>query len=389
MKLGGLLLVGLLLAACGSEADDTGSGAGGSASEPGGGSANGGGDAGGGDAGGGLGGDGTGGTVVPGEGERLTISGDLTWDVFFDDAALAAGATNCSYTRTYEGVEDRSRPWLCPACEVLFRANVEMTAGQADCFSQVSEDPPAEEEWIGYGDGVWYRGLPLTSAQGTMTLEGNSITTSNEVLDLEALAGGTMDFAIAGALTLGAEQGDPYHGFAASETYSCGWPKANPPEYTGDFTIVDGETVPDGVFLDACGDNVRLHDFQGGYLLIGMSARDCGPCQAKAADEEAFVQAMAAQGITVHVITLLAPSLANPLGNTTQAMLTDWTETFELASPVLADTAWGLSMFIPLFGDQVGYPSWVLVDPNLAVMDSGNGFGGYAEIEAAILADAN
>jgi hypothetical protein len=46
-------------------------------------------------------------------------------------------------------------------------------------------------------------------------------------------------------------------------------------------------------------------------------------------------------------------------------------------------------MFIPLFGDQVGYPSWVLVDPNLAVMDSGNGFGGYAEIEAAIVADAN
>jgi hypothetical protein len=383
MKLNSVLLVGLMVAGCGSDADGSGSG-GSPTNQLGGGSAEGGGGS-----EGIAGADGTGGTVVPGADERFTITGDLTWDVFFDDAALAAGATNCSYTRTYEGVEDRSRPWLCPACEVMFRATVEMTAGLDDCYSQVSEDPPFEEEWIGYGDGVWYRGAPLTTAQGMMTLEGNAITTSNEVLDLEALAGGTMDFAIAGALTLGAEMGDPYHGFGASETYACGWPKANPPPYAGDYTIVDGGTVPDGVFLDRCGDNVRLHDFQGAYLLIGMSARDCGPCQSKASEEEAFVQAMAAQGITVHVITLLAPSLANPLGNTTQAMLTDWTETFELASPVLADTAWGLSMFIPLFGDQVGYPSWVLVDPNLAVMDSGNGFGGYADIEAAILADAN
>src|SRR5262245_46892447 len=60
--------------------------------------------------------------------ERATISGDATWQVTFDDAAKAVGATDCSYTRHYEGVEDRSAPWLCPACEVIFHADVQMTS---------------------------------------------------------------------------------------------------------------------------------------------------------------------------------------------------------------------------------------------------------------------
>ncbi len=344
----------------------------------------------GGSGGAGTGGEGVGGTPVPGDTERLTITGDMTWNVTFDAEALDNGATDCAYTRTYVGVEDRSRPWLCPACEVMFRTEVEMTAGESECFSQVSEDDPLTEEWIGYGGGVWYRGALLTSAQGEAVLNGDTIATTNTVPDLEALAGGMMEFGVTGAFKLDKEEGDAFHGFAESETYACGWPKASPPPYTGDYTIVTGQTVPDGIFRDACGDNVRLHDFKGAYTIIDMSAMDCPPCQSMANQEEAFVADLAAMGITVHVVTLLAPSLADPLGTTTQAMLETWIDNFDLTAPVLADTAWGLSMFIPVFGaEETGYPSWVIVDPDLNVIESASGFPaeGFEYHKQAILAD--
>ncbi len=321
---------------------------------------------------------------------QATIAGDVTWQVTFDATAQAAGATNCSYTRHYEGIEDASRPWVCPSCEVVFRATVQMTAGEADCFSQVSAEPPSDEEWIGYGGGVYYRGIGPMSAQGTADVAGQALTTTNAVTMLDAPVGGTMEFAIAGSLTLSSQDGDPLNGFVPPATYACGWPKADPPAYTGDYTIVSGGVVPDGLFKDACDETVRLHDFQGSYLFINMGARDCPPCQLMAGDEEAFVQSMAMQGIEVHVITLLAPSLANPLGETTTAMLDGWIDNYSLTSPVLADRAWGLSMFLPLFAEQTGYPSWVMVDPELRVMDFASGYpaNGFADMEAAILADA-
>jgi hypothetical protein len=115
---------------------------------------------------------------------------------------------------------------------------------------------------------------------------------------------------------------------------------------------------------------------------------DCPPCQSMAAGEEQFIANMAAQGIDVKVITLLAPSLSDVIGNTTTQMLDTWKNNYGLTSPVLADRGWGLSMFIPAIGEEAGYPSWTLVDPNLVVMDFGTGFGTFADFEAAIVADA-
>ncbi len=320
---------------------------------------------------------------------RANVSGDVTWDVTFDATAQAAGATNCSYTRHYEGVQDESAKWFCPSCEVILKASVEMTAGQADCYAQISPDAPLEEEWIGYGNGTYYRGIGLRmTEQGTIAMNGATGTITHAVTALEAPVGGTFDFTINGSLTFGEEAGDPMNGFNVPDTYACGWPKANAPAYTGDYTIQNGQTVPDGLFIDRCGETVRLHDLQGHYLIIEMGARDCPPCQALAGDEEAFIADMAAQGVSVYVVTLMAPSLADPLGETTVAMLETWTNNFSLTSPVLADRGWGLSMFLDVFGENTGYPSMVLVDPDLNVMSTQNGFGSFADIEAEILADA-
>jgi hypothetical protein len=318
-----------------------------------------------------------------------TIAGDVTWTVTFDETAKANGNTDCSYTRHYEGVQDDSAKWLCPACERMFRTNVAVVTGLDDCYSQVTQTAPATLEWIGYGNGVYYRGFggPM-SDQGTAAVTATAIQVVNEVPSVDVPTGGTLAFDVAGELAISEIEGDPLHGFSVPDSYDCGWPKADPPSYAGDYAIVQGATVPDGIFKDTCGQTVRLHDFAGDYIIIDMSAIDCPPCQQMASEEEAFIQGMAAQGIPVHVITLLAPSLGNPLGETTNAMLSNWTSTFGLSAPVLADRGWGLSMFFPLFGEQTGYPSWVLVDPNLQVIDAGSGFGGYGEHEQAILTHA-
>ena len=318
---------------------------------------------------------------------RRSISGEVVWTVTFDDAAKAAGAVDCTYTRRYVGSENASRPWQCPACEGRFQVAVEIVDGFEDCFTQVSTREPESAEWIGYGEGPWWRSRGgLMGEQGTATLDGGTLRIENQVLDLEAPNGGTLQFAVAGELTVSEEAGDPLHGFRASAQYTCGWPKADPPPYTGDYLLTVGEVVPDGVFDDRCGDKVRLHDLAGRYLVVDMSAIDCPPCRQQAALEEAFVSEMEGLDVPVHVVTLLAPSLAEPLAVTTPLMLNDWVETFGLSDPVLADRGWGLSEFLPAIGDATGFPSWVIVDPELVVVAFDTGFNGWGTIRDTILA---
>lgn len=104
-----------------------------------------------------TGGGGAGGATQPQPQYRKTMTGDATWQVTFDDVAKAAGATDCSYTRHYEAVEDRSARWLCPSCEIMFLADATLTDGLDTCFSQVSTSTPAKQEWLGYGGGTWWR----------------------------------------------------------------------------------------------------------------------------------------------------------------------------------------------------------------------------------------
>jgi len=333
---------------------------------------------------------GEGGTIIP-SGDLQTISGDATWTVTFDATAQQNGATNCSYTRHYEGVQDESRPWVCPTCEVVFRADVQMTAGQQDCFTQVSEFEPAEEEWIGYdGNGTWWRGRGTAmTEQGTATVTPTSIDVTNVVTDLEAMVGGTMGFDVAWTMTLGAEDGDPMHGWVEAGSYTCGWPDTDAPDYTGNYVFGIGQPLGDGLFRDQCDEVVRLHDFLGTYLVMFMSATDCGPCQQMANGEAQFIADMASQSIDVEVITLLCPALDDVLGETSVNDLSSWANTFGLSSPVLGDRGFGLTMFVQALADQTAYPSWAVVDPNGVIVDVGVGGVPYSELETTIVNDIN
>jgi hypothetical protein len=52
---------------------------------------------------------------------------------------------------------------------------------------------------------------------------------------------------------------------------------------------------------------------------------------------------------------------------------------------VLGDRGWGLSLFPPAIGDETGYPSWVVVAPDLSVIAFDTGFGGWGEIRTLIV----
>lgn len=308
---------------------------------------------------------------------RATISGTATWTLKFDDAATAKGAKDCEYTRSYVGVENESMPWLCPTCEKVFVAQVTMTSGLADCFKTIADYDPLPEEWIGYGQGKWWRGLtyaPL-SEQGNVSLTSSAVSYTHQFeSDATTFGAGKYTTDISGSFSLGEEHGDPDHGFTASATYSCGWPKANPPAYKAS-AIKPGETIPDGVFLDACGDMARLHDFKGKYLLIETSALDCPACAKMAGEEDAAVADLKSKGIDLTVITLMTPGLAKE-GVCTQDQLKFWKDKFDLHDPILADRGWGVFMLFPFVGDPeegtFPVPSWVVVDPDLKAIEVGD-----------------
>jgi len=157
--------------------------------------------------------------------------------------------------------------------------------------------------------------------------------------------------------------------------YACGWPKADPPAYTGDYSLAVGKQLPDGIFKDACGEAVRLHDLAGTYLLVEMAAVDCPACRSMSEYQEWWVGELASIGIKLRVVTLLAPSLAGRLDAAGTEVLKLWSSTFQLNDPVLGDRMWGLNVIGRAYPGS-GYPSWVLASPALDVIEvhSGNGW---------------
>jgi len=320
-------------------------------------------------------------------GPRVTADGEVTWSVDFGPESEAAGMEDCAYVRHYSGGEDRSAPWLCPGCDVVFKLDVELTSGRADCYDLIADSDPPETEYIGYGGGVWYRGAGTwLTERGAATVTADSVTIEQSATSEEL--GADYGFEIGGTLTLGSDDGDPYGGFFPPDTYACGWPKSDAPEYAGDYVGEIGATLPDGAFTDICDEPVRLHDFAGEYLIVDISAMDCGPCQQAAGEEEAFVEEMAAAGTPVHVTTLLAPSLSDTAGTPTHRELQQWIDAFELTSPVLADRVWGLSVIGQQIPDEFGYPTFVIVSPDLEILDIQVGYGGWDGMSAVIAADA-
>ena len=322
----------------------------------------------------------------PIEAEVVALTGSIIWNVDFDADAEALGFTDCSYQRDYTGIEDRSANWLCPTCEQMFLLDVDLSRGLADCYEQIATSPAPQERlgWTASGD--FRRGTApsyFLNEQGTVTWNGTSFTTSN-TSEVELTDGGTFTFDINGSFELSEGLGDPMHGMTPPTSYACGWQKADPPAYEGDYTLAVGQILPDGYFLDQCNESVRLHDFKDTYIVIDISAVNCPPCRSMAETEPEFAADMEEQEIPVSVLTLMAPSLSEVLSPTPLETLVEWVDTYGLNSPVMSDRGWGYWLAGAALGDSISYPTWIVIAPDLSVLEMGTGFSSWDGISSTI-----
>ncbi|MBT3222925.1 MAG: redoxin domain-containing protein [Proteobacteria bacterium] len=311
------------------------------------------------------------------------LSGELTWNLAFND-----GVGDCTATLAYDAVEDRSQRWLCPDCEVQYLADVSFVEGDAACLSQV-EGLPDIVEWVGHGQGSWFSHgavnqqlVPLGDVDEddeTLTVSGSG--SWSDVLDIEV--GGTLDMLRV--------DDDFMHGMSPPDTYTCGWPKADPVEYEGPWEVSD--QLVDGWFHDQCGEAVRLHDFlDGSYVVVDFSAVYCEPCQRMATDEPAFEEDMAKKGIDVHVFTLLVTNVSKQTETPPQDTLQAWATDFGLNTPVLADRGWGFwALGYPKYLSEggvpgefkgLGLPAWFVVSPDGEVVSTSihQGYSSWASV---------
>lgn len=312
----------------------------------------------------------------------ITADGEVTWTVTRDDRAKAAGREDCTFTRRYTAIEDRSTPWLCPACDVVLLATVEMSEDDRACYRSIAGEEPATEERIGWSTDRFFRAAhpfaPLRPA-GAVDTEGGAdarVTFAAEQPPATS-DGGALVVVSAGELALGVTAADPWQGMWPPPTSACGWPRSGLDLSDGPWAIEIGRPLPDGWFEDVCGEPARLRDFFGNYLVVVVSAMDCGPCQAMAAEERAFLEQARSIAGGVEVITLLSPSLDAPLDPMPAEDIALWTASYELRSPVLGDRGWGFALSQTVWPDVMAYPSWFVTSPGLEVLAAGHGYDAF------------
>lgn len=304
---------------------------------------------------------------------------------------------DCSTTLMLDGVEDESTPWQCPNCAKTFRAPRNVTSTTCP-----PSDKPAPDMAFGWGaDGRFYFGTGTNPVLelGTATEQSGTATVTIDA-SVPNGAGGTMKFTGSGSLTLGTTEDDVLHGWRASSTYSCGWPKTDPPPFTGSYEPLVGEQLPDGVFTDQCGDKVRMRDLIGRYLVIHANQtteKTCPPCDLAAKAQKQFEDALAADGIDTLVVTLLAPAYTEanliPTLDDVKSYLT-WSGAGGVA---LADRGFATTVINhvePGADGALGYPTFLVVAPDGRILSVAIGFNASAtpttwgEIESTIKTDA-
>lgn len=343
-------------------------------------------------------------TGEPGEVASLPsvrLTSTITWSLDFDADAEALGSEDCSYTRTFEGVQRFGWEHLCPDCDFIARGDATMVDG-FDCFSQISSSPAEvrTELWaIEDGTKLHRSGrdqfpMPTVLAELSATSEaGEEVAVSWASEDNALSAGGTFDLGATGSLAWAVDeallQDDPWGPRAAP--YACGWECEDPGDLVGVSPMAVGEVIPNGRFRDQCGEMVDLWDFHGSYLVIDASQSDCGPCRSMADTHGPFVEQMRAEGVPVRVITLMGNGLSATWETPSQDTVDAWVAAYGLTDPVLADSAWTLSYF-PTFidgysGEDYGYPAWIVVDPSLRPIHGNVGFSSWEAVSDVIMAD--
>ena len=317
------------------------------------------------------------------------LSGQITWNVTFDEVGLELGHVDCVYQRTYEGLEDWSRWHLCPGCEAMFATEIEMPLGREDCYPQITPEEPSPSEFIGAGSDAFWRHYDennVLTEQGAATLQAGGMSTLNEAgWSLDDGAGFT--FFIEGNFELTEVQDDPYHGLRPPDVYRCGWRKTSPPAYEGDYQLAVGEVLPDAIVgPDQCGQGLRLHDLSGEWLvvIVGLKA-GCQSCRAAAFWADDFVVDMASAGVGVQVVTLLRGAEDDNQEPLSKDQIAHWASYNDVHQPVAGDRGYGAAVVGAVEGFQ--YPTVVVVSPELVVVEVQLGFTSWDSVEEVLLSE--
>jgi thiol-disulfide isomerase/thioredoxin len=313
------------------------------------------------------------------------ISGSVTWSLDFDSALEALGYQDCQYTRVYTGTERIDQQYLCPDCTFLAPAEADMVEGYSDCYLQIDDAEQLRTEMLGLGpasDGsgelAFYRRSGENLAPGELgpaTLEGEQllVSWSDEVV-LETgesyLLEASGELSLVEGTELLKDPEDP-----RTEPYACGW-ALNDPGGDVAYLVEDGAVFPTARFEDQCGERPALRDFRGYYLVVDVSATNCGPCQQMAERAEAFKHKLKADCIPVEMVTLLAESLSTINIPASLETRQDWAATYGLNSPILGDEGFGYALLPEYMGYDGGmsYPTTVVLDPEGKLL---GGFGGF------------
>ena len=177
-----------------------------------------------------------------------------------------------------------------------------------------------------------------------------------------------------GELTLGTTEGPATDPWQPSSTYSCGWTKSPPASISATYQPQIGDKLPDGVFQDQCGDNVRLHDLLGRYLVIQAQQTNftsCGPCSQGATGQEAFETAMETAKISTLVVSMLVPEYFHSDLTAVLASMKSWVAQYGTAGVALADRGYAPAIFRSVANSpDFGYPAYMLVAPDGTILEA-------------------
>ncbi|MEC7985905.1 MAG: redoxin domain-containing protein [Myxococcota bacterium] len=323
------------------------------------------------------------------------ITGTVTWTLTFDEEAQAAGYSTCSYNRTYEGSQFLDMNYLCADCDVLTRGIATMQYG-LDCHGQISQDNEAERtELWGFGSESFHRGGRDQFVMGALSeLDDPQPDTDIPLAwssEYEVNEGGTMLLEATGSFqyvwdtSLSLE--DPWE--TRTDPYTCGWPQNDPGNLPLDYELGIGKTFPNVQLRDQCGERLSLWDLYGHWLILDTTQSDCGPCRSMAADSEEALIAMREEGIDVMMVSFLGNGLSYPFETPSETTFNSWVETYGLMDPVLYDQGFAYALF-PKFvedysGEGFGYPTWLVVNPQMELVHGNVGYSSWDNIRQVIL----
>ena len=334
------------------------------------------------------------------------IAGELTWQLDFDEQAEGAGYSDCSYARSFQGLQQLDQPYLCPECDLQFMGQASMHRGFEDCYEPVFGGEALREEHWGLdwpeaegGAGRFFRGALENYAIGELAeLSGVALdqpfdlawSATHSLQELGAEGEGDVTLAASGQATVTVDESTLLQDLRQPRVlpYACGWPLGNPGDLQTDWTLALDATFPRAWLEDACGDLVDLWDFHGSYLVIDSTQPDCGPCLTMADQAPDFLADMERQDISVRMLSLLGEGLSNVIGEPGQAVFEAYIEAYDHGDPILKDRGFGYAIFDPYWGKELSYPAWAVVRPDMTLLATQTGFSSWVEMAEMIVEDA-